>query len=293
MGEQVLVLCSDTRVTIPNLASNDNATKLETIGPLRILIADNAARAKELLAVITEHVNEEKIADDSTVGKLKAAATTHKRNLLDEYFGLTWGVDYNGYLAGTLNHLPEDVLSRIAREVEQLHFECQLIITAHTKTGFRLFTMDSRGTILEADDYVVIGSGLWIAQASLGQRQYSRYHHVSLASYLIYEAKRLAENEPTVGKTTNMWLIHHRHAKVVPAFINGSCLQISPSGISTQGPDVFEKLFGLYGPQRLPVEIPFPVLWPTAVPEVPLLEEHTQTNVSGTAASGGSRETEK
>jgi hypothetical protein len=129
-GEQTLVLCTDTRVTISGFASSDTATKLESYGPLVILFADNGARAKELVAVIKDHVKKEELADDSIVGRLKEAAKIHKKNLLNEYFGLAWGIDYNSYLIGTLNHLPGEVLSKIAREAEQLNFECQLIITA-------------------------------------------------------------------------------------------------------------------------------------------------------------------
>jgi hypothetical protein len=154
--------------------------------------------------------------------------------------------------------------------------------------------MDSHGVLLEAYGYAVIGSGSWIAQASLCQRQYSQYHHVSLASYLIYEAKKLAENEPTVGKTTNMFIFHNDLKWPHAAFINGSRLTEDPSGNPMQGPDVFETLFKLYGPRTLPVELPFPKdLWPNISPEVPLLESPEQTNVSGAAASDGSEETKK
>jgi hypothetical protein len=90
-----------------------------------------------------------------------------------------------------------------------------------------------------------------------------------------------------------MYIVPHG-GRGTAAFINGARLIKDSLGFGTQGPDVLEALFNLYGPRKLPVELPFPNdLWPKPILEVPLLESHEQTNVSGAAASGGSEEAKK
>ena len=181
-----------------------------------------------------------------------------------------------------MNHLPAETLSRISNEIEQLHFECQLIVASHTKTGYRIFTIDSKGTVLQADGYAVIGSGSWIAQASLCQRQYSQNFTMPTAAYVIYEAKKLAENEPTVGKRTAMWVTHHRHGVI--GLMDGSLLLPSEDARSaTRGPDLLGSWFNLYGPQQIP-NLEFPagaIKWhPYDLPKGASLKKDEEETIS-------------
>src|SRR5207302_1582890 len=58
----------------------------------------------------------------------------------------------------------------------------------------------------ELIDFAVVGSGTGIGEASLFHREQNFLHPLELTLYHVYEAKRLAEQAPSVGKRTKLFV---------------------------------------------------------------------------------------
>jgi 20S proteasome alpha/beta subunit len=88
--------------------------------------------------------------------------------------------------------------------------DVKLLLIAVVEDGFRLLTVDSHG-ISERSSYAAIGSGEDSATAMLRWRKPSDTIDVQAAIYFAYEAKRIGEVSPHVGKHTFVNILCPKH----------------------------------------------------------------------------------
>ncbi len=140
--------------------------------------------------------------------------------------------------------LPEDLHRETAWEIRNHCLEVELILAGFIAEPAgepeALILKLSGERVSRCDSFAAIGSGAFLAEASLMQRNYIAIAGVPYATYLAYEAKRLGERAPGVGKETGIVaLVHHQqHGVVLNFFV--------PEKIP-----LLEKEFRRFGPQRL------------------------------------------
>lgn len=100
------------------------------------------------------------------------------------------------------NQLPEDLYRQTAYDITCQRIEAELILIGRVGGRFCLFTCIA-GEVTACPHFAAIGSGAPIASSVLFQREHVFYRAVPLALYVVYEAKRLAEIAPGVGKLTS------------------------------------------------------------------------------------------
>ena len=281
-----IIICTDTKLSLSGFTSFDSAIKIAWAAPNAVaLMADDPSRAKELIHLYQRHMVLDHgpiaLTRQNALDEVRKPAYRQKLRIIDEYFQRKWGVTYERYREGALNNLPERARDDIIRDVDGLTLGCQLIITPFVQDEPRLFTVSDDATASELDHFAVIGSGAWIANASLCQRQYNRMLDLKTALYYVYEAKKLSEAEGHVGKRTHM-----------AVFQNTRMLFVSDSGMET-----LESWFWKFSPQPVAnVTIPEDGFWITSeLQQIPMasLNESATKDDSGSAENGWSQETQE
>lgn len=194
-------MCSDTRVGVQDFGSSDAGTKCEVINPLGILalMAGVLPRAQELVMRYRQFLGSEPLNKLTAIDRFRYPAQRQKTLLVDEYFRSRWSVTREEYLSGILGQLPDTERSRIARDVESVGLEASLLLATFIEDEPFLVAVHEDGRVLSEQDFSSIGSGYVTAFPALCQRRYNRWLPLSNALYLVYEAKRLSEVEPSVG----------------------------------------------------------------------------------------------
>lgn len=232
-----VILCADTRMSAPGLVKYEMGFKFGWAARgIHAMIADEPARAKELLATYWAYLNGVQLTPENVADEIKKPPMQYKRKLIDEYVRLNWGVSYDDYLAGALNNLPQDTLSGLAQQIAAIRLRCQLILTPFVNGQPKLFTVEDDGTTIQHDNFAVIGSGSWIAQSNMLLRQHLDTDSLARTLYCVHESKHLSESETSVGPKTLMVVANRTLSRRV-------------------SPRVIEQLFEYeheYAPKRIP-----------------------------------------
>jgi hypothetical protein len=113
-----------------------------------------------------------------------------------------------------------------------------LILIGIVKGTFQLYKLQ-RGSITECSNFAAIGTGAIIAEPVLYQRELQIYTDAERAVYIVYEAKRLGETAPGVGKRTNLFLLSNKDGAI----------KVKP--LSDLGHAFMEKQFRRFGPREI------------------------------------------
>ena len=100
---------------------------------------------------------------------------------------------------------------------------------------FKLFKL-SQWQIDECENFAVIGSGAQAAEPILYQRELGNRADIPRATYAVWEAKKLSQGAPGVGKETSVILMRI-----------GECERLS---VSHGKQEILEQQFRTLGPKR-------------------------------------------
>lgn len=271
---EALIMCSDTRLSYSGFSS-DTGFKLGWAGPqMPAMIADSGPHADELLSRYFKHFCSPglKLFKHNILDELRKPLVAQRENTLEQYLRLKWSIGYQDYLAGALRNLPPDEQSKVAADLGKIDFQCQLIIAVILRDKWELFAVDDQGNVIAADHFAVIGSGIWLAHAALCQREYDRWLRLPTAAYYIYEAKKLAQAETSVGPLTYMMALR----------TSGEPLML----YSSETMKWFDNRYHDFGLQRVAASLALPggLKWGN---QIKGWEQDEQKNLSGSPESGG------
>jgi 20S proteasome alpha/beta subunit len=251
-GGQGVILCSDTRGTVPGFASSDRTWKFETLGyRIEGMISGQLSCGRELASIYRGYMGTGdtriELTRTNILDHLKAPPRLLKRKLIDDYFGLRWGISYQQFLDGALNNLQPSELFRIDTEINAITFPdgTSMLISSLALGNPDLFVVDTNGQVYIEDDFAVVGSGYAVARASLSQRRYHGFFPLAYALYSVYEAKKLSEVDPNVGPDTVTRVTYIRDGESKQHLI------------TTEDERKLDIYFSTLGPQRLAgLEVP-------------------------------------
>ena len=217
--EKRIVLCSDWKGEIANLAGSETTDKLRFLPQgWTALMADTLSRAEELVAAYKTHIRGlGSVADEYALfTEMKKPAQKHKEAMIDDYVRQTLGMSYSQFLAHATN-IPPESAAKLLDGIANIKLGASLILAGFAETpdenGDRerapyLFVVqdnDAHEDVVSVQDqYAVIGSGAYVAIPAINQRAQDDQKSLMETIYTLYEAKRLSQIVPGVGEDTSI-----------------------------------------------------------------------------------------
>jgi|HubBroStandDraft_6_1064221.scaffolds.fasta_scaffold00142_29 hypothetical protein len=215
-----IVLCADCERSADAVGSSEIEDKIGFVRPgWAALLAGTINRSDDLLRVYSRYFNRSAISVDphNLLTHLRRPAAMQRKILVDEYLLHTLSFDYN-YLKRNAKNLPENVVLQQIESISRIKLDASLIIAGFLKEpcydtgtseikGF-LGVVDEvadqhgvRDQVVLEDEFAAIGSASATALSTLYRREQSSTDSMMRTVYVLYEANRLSENIPGVGKT--------------------------------------------------------------------------------------------
>lgn len=252
-----IVTVSDRMISYDNITqAEDNATlKAQKIGDRwGAMFAGNDARLfPPLIDKIVARMREAKNAFGTyDLPDVKQAVTGAFQELFQEQFTATHlsrlGIkNIEEFRKNGFGELGPDVHREVYRELSKFDPGIQLLVYGYDGINFpRLFEVDSPGRVTDHElmKYGVIGSGYWMATASLRRRPLTRQLHPTI--YRLLEAKFCAETATGVGKATTALIFgkNDEFASVHPSTVD----KIRKIWLKTLQPDAPQAAVNLLKP---------------------------------------------
>lgn len=209
------VACFDHRVEIQT-ASAETGFKISLISSRwAILKAGRDSLTGELEILYRDHLLPSRTHEFTEVDDLlhefkkpikkfrerKAADLVHSRLAISYEDFLVHGKDWFS------EQVHQDLLYEIRTQFTQEPYaSVELILVGTIGTRFKIFKL-SQWELVECEHFAVIGSGALTAEPILYQRKVRQRSNIPMVSYAVWEAKKIAEGAPGVGKETTMFLI--------------------------------------------------------------------------------------
>lgn len=165
------------------------------------LFAGTASRAIELADVLGQRFDDETIADEAIVDIARYGVRTLKSKVADEYIGALVGIEYERFLSEGSKILTPEKHRELMDEVTRLEIGCSMLwLGFDHKNDTHIVRINENGMVERCSHFAAIGSGLYIAEAALFQREQKNECSLGLTIYNVYEAMRLGACAPGVGE---------------------------------------------------------------------------------------------
>ena len=214
-----IVLCADQQREEQGVGGSETEDKLGFVKKAwPALIAGILSRADELLDVYTASLKDvQGLSEYTLLEYLRNPLHIQKRNLVNDYLQQTYAFDADYFYSEGAKTFPEAIVTKISDEITRIKVEAQLIIAGFIdRTNLTsgnvtlepfLGVVEEQSTHSSTKDdiriessFAAIGSGSLPALASLYRRQQSSTDSLAQTIYNVYEANRLSEEVPGVGK---------------------------------------------------------------------------------------------
>jgi 20S proteasome alpha/beta subunit len=174
---------------------------------------------------------------------IQKVLSERKRELCEEYIQGRFAISYENFLANGKNQLPSPRFEAAVRAIENITLGVEFLITGYASTFPLIIETDQYGKTYIRESFATIGEGGHLAHSSLMHRQYDEMRKHNAAVYMVYEAKKWAERNRTVGNHTAMQVFHR----------NGTFDYLQREGL-----DLLEGEFKKYGPKPINVAFDYP-----------------------------------
>lgn len=250
--KQFIVMCSDTKVETA-IASAEIEDKVRWLVPgWPALLAGNVTKCEELIDLYSNTLRPKKLTEKNIISQFKGPAQLFKKQLADEYTHQTVGMSYQRFLKAGKRLLPDRQFERMLAEIEHHTYgqpepkRCSVLFCGFLANEPYIFEVTSEGTATYVEHFAVIGSGAYVALPALFQRKYSYDTPLQEALYYIYEAKKLGEIVPGVGKDTRI--------DIVESDASGRTREDAKS-VNQKGLVLLEEQYQKYGLKPVPETI--------------------------------------
>jgi hypothetical protein len=236
--EPKVILCSDTQLS-GSLGSTQALHKQFVLAPGWFAAFSGAPdAARDLFIRMRRKFLFMKVEDENTVLSLvREAMNERKKMLSDEYVNSKFAMSYDDFLKSGKAQLAESRHLAAAQAIETMPIGADFLVVGFV-LGYPLIietNQQCRAAIRDA--FAAIGDGGYLAHASLLHREHSEIHLFNKAVYHVYEAKKWAQRNRSVGDATHMIILH----------MDGSV-----DGLGSVGAESLDKIFTIYGPKDLP-----------------------------------------
>jgi hypothetical protein len=237
-----IVLCTDFKVSCDEFAS-ESEFKARVLSPQLVgLQADSPGRAKELCLLYQDYLEREVLKPRLVAKQLNEPLVEFKSFLADRYVGRCWGLKWQDFLGNGERWFGAEEFAREKNIIANHPLRVQMTIAGFI--GLYPILLEVRdGELGWKTTCSVIGSGSYIAEPALHARNQTSAELLGRTLYNVYEAKKLSESSPYVGKQTGMYVLSPR---------DESSINFQP--VSVTGMMALQALFDKFGPK--PIEHP-------------------------------------
>lgn len=238
--EVKVVLAADFAVE-SDIATAEIETKVYHVAKEQYpaLIAGSGSRARELITYIGD------LWDAAEEGMLflqacRDGVTKQKHALANEYVSAMLGVTYSDLLQSIHASIPEGKYLEMISDIANIRLGCDLIICQFQDSNDSLIVrVNGEGMAEVCNHFAAVGSGAYIAEASLFQRSHSQFDDLADTIYHVYEAMRLGSYAPGVGKEFRMHIARYTQKRT------------EWHDIRAEYQAVLEKEFRKFGPKKI------------------------------------------
>lgn len=216
-----------------------------------VLLAGTLTRATQLMQEISRTMGEHKLLPkDEWPRMLRVAVRQQKRALAEEYISGCLGMEYEEFIDKGKEKLPEEVFRDMAYQITKQELGCTILFVGFSQNDPNLYRVHESGLVEECTNFAAIGSGAYIAESSLFQREHRDKDGLGITIYRVYEAMRLGSYAPGVGKKFRIVIAEWEY------FCDGTEENTTNEGIvsySRLKPEYYRYLetqFRKFGPRR-------------------------------------------
>jgi hypothetical protein len=178
--------------------------KMQWIGQERypVLMSGEQTRGLELIVCLEQYLDSRSSREQDVdfLSCCRLAVRKHKHTLANEYVSARLGIAYDDLLGTAHSSIPENQYVELLADIERMKLGCELLVIFFTSAQDSLLVrIDENGRVEVCSNFAAVGSGMYIAESSLFQREHSRAQTLSNTIYHVYEAMRLGARAPGVG----------------------------------------------------------------------------------------------
>lgn len=187
--------------------------KIDNIGECCVLTtAGSVIAPTELIENSKSDIEKKKISEISKISEVVKEHLTLERSkrIEDKYFKPRGITIEEFYRSGMQSQILSDIVTRLDNLIEMYEFELEILIAGIDEKGGHLYVVFPPGRVESMDrvGYVSIGSGTPHAESTFILNDFRRDWDIKKALYVTYEAKKLAEKAPGVGKKTDIVIMN-------------------------------------------------------------------------------------
>lgn len=207
-----IVAASDKLLTIRGLIEFDHpSSKIERlIDNCCVMTAGNALATTELFEDIREKINEHRDITIRDIARItKENYILHRAREIEERYLAARNINNIDEFYGRIMNLPPNIGMYLDDKIENYDFDLEVLIGGIDQNGAHIYNIMNPGRIncFDSIGYCAIGSGEQHSILSLISYNYDPQLSINRALYIIYEAKKIAEKAPGVGKKTILALL--------------------------------------------------------------------------------------
>jgi len=252
-----IVLCADMEREMEGIGASETEDKLGFVrSGWPTLIAGTIAKANDLIEVYAEYLaaHFDEITEFNLKDQLRIPAHLQKERLVDEYLRQTYAFDREYFYGASSTALPQTFVSTVTENISRIKLDASLIIAGFlNETDFSsgevsprpfLAVVEEVADVSGSQEYVkleyefaAIGSGQYTALSSLYRREQDSTNSLRRSLYKVYEANRLSENVPGVGKKYIAVYVLHSDGHV--------------EELTKEGYDYLSDRYEEFGPQKI------------------------------------------
>jgi hypothetical protein len=252
-----IVLCADMEREMEGIGASETEDKLGFVRTgWPTLSAGTITKADDLRQVYAEYLAAHftEITEFNLKDQLRIPAHTQKERLVDEYLRQTYAFNREYFFGPGSTALPHPFVSTVTENISRIKLDSSLIIAGFlNETDFSsgkasprpfLAVVEEVTDVSGAQEYVkleyefaAIGSGQYTALSSLYRREQDSTNSLRRSLYKVYEANRLSENVPGVGKKYIAVYVLHSDGHV--------------EELTKEGYDYLSDRYDEFGPQKI------------------------------------------
>ena len=195
------VISFDQRVET-DAASGENEFKWERLSRRwSALIAGDVSLARELLSYYRPDLveSEENLNEGNVLEHLYEPLRKLRQLEADRLVRDRHAISYDNFLSVGHTQLPADLFRQTSYDIANQRLEVQLVLIGWMGKEFKLFKV-SDGRVYRCEPFAVIGRGSYTAEPALFQRSQDELNEMPVTAYTLFEAHKIAQITPTVGK---------------------------------------------------------------------------------------------
>jgi hypothetical protein len=248
-GEPRIVLCFDAKVTNEAFGSETEVKFYSLSDQIVSLFADSPARAKELAWIFRDYLGKNVLQREAVVNQLREPIGLLKRRLANAFIQRTLAISYEDMVSKGAGWFGETYQREYLARVENNPLRVQLIVAGFIDQFPVLCELGTDGELEWRTSFSIVGNGAYTAEPAMHARSHTSDTPLVQALYNVYEAKRVSEINPYVGRQTAILILE-------PA--RDTDRSIGVSRVTKEGSKFLDKLYKRFGPKK----------WnPSALPE--------------------------